>query len=179
MDPGASSTAKLSFVANDMFLPITAATHNPYGFTNLAAMYSHFTVVKATLKVNAINASGYKMFLNVNVYPGDNLIDDTIPALMEQPGSKYLLLSPDNAGTGSSSGEISYTVDMPRFFGRSYSALVGAADYRGTASSSPVELAWLIIAARSTSTADPGVTQILAEITYTAVWTEPLKFSQA
>lgn len=168
------------FRANDMNLPYVGADHSPYAFDTFATMYSHFTVTHARLKATFINSSGYKMFICVNAYPSDNIVDSNIPALIEQPGVKYLYLDPDNTGAGKSGGTLTYDLDMAKFFGRPKSAMINANSYRGTGATSPTELAYIHLITRAfNSSVDPNDITVLTEMTYTATWTEPSKLLQS
>lgn len=180
LDPPSGGVALLDWKANDMFNPYTGHTHSPYGFSRLSELYSHFTVTSTTFKIRAINTSGSKVFLSVNVYPAFNTVDNSIEGQVEMPGCQWRLLTADNFGSGNPSAYITRHIDFPAFFGRDPQSFVGSADYRGNGLSSPIELAHLIILVRPyLGGVDPLTVSFIVEAEYTAVWTEAQKLSTA
>jgi hypothetical protein len=173
------------FRANDLYDPdYTGTGHQPYGFDSTMAFFDHFTVTGARIKVQWHTSSTSSA---IPAWCGILLSDsgaratgaNSVEHLLESPLTGPVLpVGLVGAPNGESSQVVQYkSFDASRFFHRTN--IVGAADYRGSASASPAESAFFEVFACSIYGNDPGTVTALVTVDYDATLTEPAVVSQS
>ncbi len=184
VDCPAGSMADHLFRCNGMYDPDqTGIGHQPLGFDQAMAIYDHYTVVGAKIKVSLQNS----------------LDQDQVQALT--PGAWGLLVTDSNQGINSrytstenllenietTKGMVRYTqatqstvalkkpvlsrnFSAKKFFG--VSKIVGDDLYRGTNASNPQEEAFFRVWVGSLASNNPYAARFLVELEYLAVFTE-------
>lgn len=185
--PATGLTSSYEFRASDLYDPnFTGTGHQPMGFDQMISLYNHFTVLGSKIKVTqAMYASGT---LAVPPVVGLKLADTTgttsgldISNVIEQ-GTKNQYMQFGYSTNQSSNWKgirLTGVYDASKFFRRPQKVLIGDKDFSGSASSSPSENAFWSIWATGLGGNDPAEVQMLVEIEYLAVFTEPKSIAQS
>lgn len=177
LNPALGATGVHTFKANDLYDPDnTGVGHQPYGFDELMAIYNHYTVLgaKATLTVasNSTIPFWIHLALRGDTSGGGTATED----LLEQPATKSTIVNVLDGGNNVK--VLTHYFSAMKFFGKTKASIVGAADYRGNASSSPAELAYFrCFYSPNVSNDDLGLQQFHFQIEFDAVFTEPKMFT--
>lgn len=176
LDPGIGGV-QASYVFNLMSLfdpNYTGTGHQPLGFDQIMPLYDHYTVVGARARVTCTNTDStiaQRMILQVK----DTATSSTnASAMIENGNSVWTVLSPKEAGGCTKTLSINFSPKA--FFGKSP---MHGDKYQGTISSSPVEGAFLHIAAEPMELTDVGPVRCTVVIEYISILTEPKQLTQS
>lgn len=179
-NPTAASYSANEFRANDLYDPnYTGVGHQPLPFDQLMAFYDHFTVTKSKIHVNFQHTStasgGVPAACGILLSDAPNSIASFsgLQHIIEDPefGGKYVIVAGGNSDGLTGSQSVTRYFDAAKFFGKNN--IVGAADYRGSASGSPTEDAYWTVFCHSVAANDPGEITAFVTIDYIATFTEP------
>jgi len=184
LNPAAAGIAVQVFRANSLFDPdFTGVGHQPNGFDQMMAYYSHFTVISSKLTFKFVSASANNVTPG---YIGVWLTNDGLQAA-SQANVEDLLESRFSTKKIASAGSernyfgqptyINKTFNSTSFFGTS--GIVNKEPYRGNAAANPAEQAFFECWAASINGIDTAAMTYLAVIDYVAVLTEPREISQS
>ena len=169
INPGIAVSGRHAFAANGLFDPdVTGAGHQPYGFDQMMALYNHYTVIGAKIKVTGENSQSDVKICGIQLTP-DNLAVPSVQDIMERPGQTWKFIGEQQGGT--SAINIAKGFSARKFFGKRN--IVGSADYRGDAASNPNELAFFLVWMGPQDGSDLAGQIFTVEISYFAVLTEP------
>lgn len=179
LNAGTGGIASVAYVANGMYDPrVSVGGHQPANFDSWMAQYDHFCVLGSKLKVTYMPVDGTT---NVPSILGILLSDTgsratastSVEYLLE---SRYARKSMRLAGPimGDKQATCVHTFSASKFFGKSKQAVLGTDKYIGSASADPTDGAFFeIFAGAPTATTDPSGINLLVEIEYVAVLSEP------
>lgn len=146
------------FTANGLYDPdVTFSGHQPFGFDQLMAFYTSFTVLSARITCDAIAVS-VPIFLGVTASTSSSAVYASYGSYIESGLSSYRFLDDPTPGTN----RVSTTVDIARFLGKV--DLVDDPTLSGTSSSNPSSLVYFHVIAQDvnkTSTANAEVNTIV------------------
>lgn len=135
----------------------------------MMALYDHYTVIGAKLRVRFINADTTANSMGCAIMTSDQVHTSNYEStVIEQPDSITALLGPK----GSSRDTVVLTsAEAPlKFLGRK----VGESSISGSISSNPADqLYWQIMVADPLNGVDPGIVTCEVTIDYTAIFMEP------
>lgn len=180
LNPSLGNLAIYNFSANGLFDPNRSGTgHQPIGFDTMMTLYEQWTVVRSRIKVTAINIGDDAV--RVAVYLNPDITASSITATMENGllQSKVLVgSSPDSGSNRMKTLEL--TCDIPKYFGKSFNAILADPQMYGTISSDPGEQVYFTIAAWDpfTSSSSAGVAFDVT-ISYDVMYWEPKKIGSS
>lgn len=173
-----SGVTNIQMRANDLFDPeVALGGHQPLYFDQMTPLYNHFTVIGARVKWTISRTGGGNGQQVLYIVPWIN--DDSatsitdIATLAEQTNARIRTLEPGggNSVTGNNRSIVSQKFSAKKFFGN---FTVTQAQYKGNASSSPSEQAVFQLSMSTNGLAAENVNvDVLVEVSYIAVWTEP------
>lgn len=176
LNPGLGSLAQYSFSANGMYDPNTTGTgHQPIGFDQMMALYEQFTVLRAHIKITAINAGDDACRVALFLNPDTGI--SSITATMENG----LLESKVLAGSGTDAGQhrmktLELTCDIPKYFGKDFNAILADPQMYGTVGNNPGEQVYFSLAAWDPFTTSASATVAFdVTISYDVMYWEPKK----
>jgi len=149
--PTAATIRTIEFRANGMYDPdVRVGGHQPYGFDQIMLGYGKFTVVKASMTVENLNAIyGNNVSLVPAVYVESGAMGAAYAAsgangVCEMPFAGHELLM-DCYATNTVGNKRSTTVwfDSSKIFGKKAWDLIGDDRFCGTASADPTQQAYL------------------------------------
>lgn len=179
IDPTGLIPAVYTFRANSLFDPnFSGSGHQPMGFDNIMPFYNHYTVIGSKIKVT------FQSFDTVASTPtvvGILLNGEQTPSLpswdnlAEQGNLTYSIMSPLGSAattfTPANMTSLTKGYSAHRYFGRR--GIITEDDFRGTASTNPVEQAYFhIFVCPANNSTNNGSIQAIVEIEYIAVYTE-------
>lgn len=178
LSPSIGSIAIYNFSANDLFDPNRTGTgHQPMGFDQMMLMYEQFTVIRSHIKVNFINTSDEASRVAILLNPDTG--STSVTSTMENGLLKSTVISGAVSSGGTQSMKtLELACDIPKYFGKSFNAILADPQMYGTVSSSPAEQVYFQIA-----TWDPfsnGTSASVAfdvTISYDVMYWEPKKLS--
>lgn len=176
LNAGVGLLATQVFVSNDLRDPdSTGGGHQPMAFDQLMASYDHFTALSAKITVTFTNTGSVPALCAIH-HNAISTDQATSPSeLMERQRTVYKMLG--TSGSGPMSTQLSYKVSLRKFF--SQKALVGEANYRGSASTSPTEKAFFYVTVTDPVGANAVTVNCICKIEYFAAFTEPKTFGQS
>lgn len=176
LNPNIGAAAYHTFAANDLYDPdYSGVGHQPYGFDQMMAMYSHFTVVGAKITAECTHTDSVASIFFVRLRAGPETETD-IEAIRERPGVVSQFMSPGTVGP--SIGRLVKGFSARKFFG--VKNIVGASQYRGSTAGRPTELAFFQVGMAPSNNGDnPGVTTVHIKLEFMAVLTEPKMLVQS
>ena len=172
LDPGIATTAKHAFRANSIFDPdVTGTGHQPMGFDEMAALYTHYTVVGAKFSATFISNSDSSNLgqAHCGVILEDN---STIPVdyneiKEQQRGVSGIMKVPQSGPT-----RMSKTFSTRKFFCNKNPSL--SDKYMANVTSTPTEQAYFIVwLAGISDAADATGAFVDIQIDYLVRFTEP------
>lgn len=173
-NPASGVAGTYTFSANGLYDPnISGTGHQPYGFDQLMALYNHYTVLGARIKITPINGSANLYYtLGIKLCDTTQLNSSTPDYIMEQPGFRKRVVA-NNAAV--SAPGMSCNFSCKKFFRHRSKALVLAnTDLRGSASVNPAEQAYFIIVYQPVVVLqDLPDTTFQVQIDYCATFTGP------
>lgn len=178
--PTIGSLQIYNFSANDLYDPNRTGTgHQPMGFDQMMNLYEQFTVVRSHIKITACNYGGDQA--RIAVYLNPDTSASTITAVMENG----LLETKVLAGSGTDAGQhrvksLELTCDVPKYFGKTYDAILADPQMYGTIASSPGEQVYFTIAVWDPFNAS-GDCQVGLDVTisYDSMYWEPKKLTSS
>lgn len=185
--PTAATVRTIEFRANGMYDPdVRVGGHQPYGFDQVMLGYGKFTVVKASMTVENLNASfANNVVLQPAVYVASGSIGAAYAAgamngVSEMPYAGIQLLM-DCYATNTVGNKRSVTVwyDSSKIFGKKSWDLIGDDRFCGTDSNDPTQQAYFGIGLMSPTAIDESGHSFPFKVTivYYAVFTEPKWFT--
>ena len=173
----AGFTASRFFIANGMFDPdISGSGHQPMGFDQMMALYTTYHVIRATITVTGLpEANG--ACLGIYLSPDTTSITDPI-RLIENGLMKFIHLAPNTDGA-QRIGSVTMSVDVPRYFGRSYDtrALLNDDNLGGTAAANPFEGVYFGVCAFCFYSSATAIIDYDVMLSYDAIFSEPRKLT--
>lgn len=178
LNAAANDIDKYVFRANCMYDPsLTGIGHQPMGFDQHMQFYDHFTVIGSRIKVQFVDANTsvsnppfFGVLLSDNGTRSTDAAD--VNSLLEQWGTGRVVQAGRVYGPQMSTYQTAAykKFSAKRFFHKK--AIVGSADYRGSATASPNEQAYFEVFVASAAGLDPGEIKFLVTIDYICVYTE-------
>lgn len=160
----------------------TGVGHQPLGHDQWAQLYNRYTVVKATIKATPIRDA------NTNVVPGllrIGVIDSSggvsSNAMTIAEDTRYtdwthsgLLAGGSSAGSAKRPDTVRQEVDMAKFFNtKDLMTAVDTDVYSAPFASSPTDTCWGAVVVSPINGNTPGACNVLVEIEFEAIFTEP------
>lgn len=179
VNAGAGSYAIHTMSANGLFDPnVTGVGHQPLGFDELTAMFSHYTVTNCKIKVNFSNenmpAIGGQCGVLISGEAAPVFTNAT--HLLEQRGAKHVMVMP--AGTESKS--VTHYVNVPSYMAKTKRDILGDSLYRGSATANPSEQVYFVIFVGAiNSNDDPAPVDCLVDMEFDVVWSESKTLGQS
>lgn len=172
----AGSPGGYLFSCNGLFKPNqSAAGHQPYYFDQMSAIYNHYRVIKAkiTLSVTPQNSGQTSTYFSLTTNDDTTITNNTVFGQIEQPDSRYGMLA---AGSTDMVRILRHTYDPYKVFGVkgvSNLATLMASDWlQGTITANPTEAYnWVFLYVSQDGSTTCNV-NVLADITYYAIWDE-------
>lgn len=175
------SMAVYNISANDLYDPNRTGTgHQPIGFDQMMSMYEQFCVVRSHIKVTFINAGDDAARVSIILSP-DTQVPPSITAAMENG----LLTTSVICGSGTSAGNeriktLQLTCDVPKYFGKPYSAIIADPLQSGNISSSPAEQVYFqVLVWDPFTTAVDATVALDITVSYDTLYWEPKKLSSS
>lgn len=180
LTPSIGSLAIYNFSANDLYDPNRTGTgHQPIGFDQMMNLYEQFTVVRSHIKITATSTGADAC--RIAVYLNPDITPSTITATMENGllESKVVIGSGDNGGAQRMK-TLELTCDVPKYFGKTFNAILADPQMYGTIASSPGEQVYFTIAVWDpfTTSGDSSVA-LDVTISYDAMYWEPKKLASS
>jgi hypothetical protein len=172
------------FRANSVFEPEVGAGHQPSGYDQLMAQYSHFTVLYSTIRLEEQQA-GVAANLVFTVYQHNLTTDVTaayaaggVNALDELfPKSSNLIVTGGQYGSRDRSTTPLH-FSAPKVFSKTPADLVGDAGFQGAIGANPTEDAYFTVEGHTpTGASTSNAIPLKVSIDYWAVFTEPVFFN--
>lgn len=163
------------FSCNSLFDPnITGTGHQPMFFDQMSAIYDHYVVIGSKCKFIVTPETTTTNTSRCAAYIDDNgtVTTTSLDAIAEQTqgkGVKYFLAGNNNYQT------LNLNWSAKKFYGKS---VLANADLKGSASTSPNEQSYYVIAVQADDVATIGF-NFTVEIEYIAVWMELKEFAQS
>lgn len=173
INPALGAAGQYAFSANGLYDPNIGGTgHQPYGFDQLMALYNHYTVTGARIKVTCVLQNANVSFcIGVKLADGSALTTTTPDYLLEQPGFRKKMIGNNQAAVAPS---ISCNFSCRKFFRQAGKKAIMANDLlRGSASSNPLEQAFFIVVLQPVIGDDLGNTTLQVEMNFIATFTGP------
>lgn len=172
----AGFTASRFFIANGLFDPdISGSGHQPMGFDQMMALYTTYTVMRATLTITGLPESNGTCF-GIYLSPDTTSITDPI-RLIENGLMKFIHLSP-NSGAVNRIGSVSMSCDIPAYFGRPRGrTLLNDDNLAGTSGANPFEGVYFGICAWCFYSSAAVIVDYDVMLTYDAIFHEPRKLT--
>jgi len=163
----AGARADYVFRANGMYDPsVTGGTHQPYYFTQLSAIYNHFTVIGSKIKVHIKKSDAsttVPTFCNLMIND-DSTVTPAMLALMEHPSAKHGLVQGYDQTL-----VLTNKWSAKKTFGGS---VLGNDNLQGSGSADPTEQSCYVLSLDSSINSTQTSVDLLVEIDYIAVWEE-------
>lgn len=165
LNPGvAGIPASYVFSANGLFDPnFTGVGHQPRGFDQLKVLFDHYIVMNSTIKVTFMSGASQ----SISLICGVNLQDDSTAEgnMIEAMENRQCAYGPLPMQNSSLTRSLKFNSNS--FFS------IKDRDLYGTAGSNPADQAWYVIFAQPTYGTDAEACDVMVEITYDAVFSEP------
>lgn len=174
----AGSMAVYAFSANGLYDPnITGTGHQPIGFDQMMTMYEHYTVIRSHIKVNFFNSSAEPS--RVAVYLSPDNTPPSITSVMENGLVRTRMISGDTGAGEHRQTSIELTCDVPKYFGKTYQAVLGDANLQGDIASNPPEQVYFIIACWNPIGIDDVNLGLDVVLSYDSMYWEPKKLASS
>lgn len=184
IDAPAAGIASIVMRANDLYQPASSgATHQPYGFDNLTAMFDRWTVIGSKIKVQWHTKTTSSVApAHTGILLSDNGTTASSSANVNHLLESYLTSSVLPVGLVGAPNNSTTEIKMfknfsaKRFF---KNKSVSNQQFQGSSTASPDERAYFEIFAAAMDSNNPGVLYGLITIDYVAVFTEPKRVLQS
>lgn len=174
--PTLGAQATYRYRANGLYDPdFTSTGHQPMFFDQMSALYDHFVVIASKIQVNyVLNECTSAVICTLTLDDDSSTYTSNKPAAMVEGGRTNWAI-----GTPNDKSQVVLTNQFSpkRFLGRSKP--LSDPELKGSASGSPTEQAYYVVAVESTDGATPGNIRCWVEIDYVAVWIEPKEIGQS
>lgn len=171
LNPGVAGTAAVQvFSANGLYDPdITGTGHQPIGFDQYMLAYDHYTVIGAKIRCFFENTdSTYSHLVGISIQ--DNATANTDARVyVENGGTKQSFLSVK--GSSRDVCQLVHQVGIGKFMGKKN--ILTENDFRGDVSSNPTEQVYFHCWASPQASADSANVNLIVQIEYIAILTEP------
>jgi len=179
IDPPTGGLSSSYFIStNSLFDPNRSGVgHQPYGFDEFMTFYDHYTVIGSKITITLLNTGSTSTdtyLVAITERDTTSAVAD-ITHLIEMGNSTYATIAAANGSSGVAT--LTHRSNPAKFLGRS--APLADPDLKGTVSSSPVEESFFEINVANFSIDDPPTIDVLINVEYIAVLTEPKKFTQS
>lgn len=177
IDPGLGGVpASYVFSANGLYDPdVTSSGHQPIGFDQVMPMYDHYTVIGSRIKVHATNnVSGKNQFIILHL-SDTHIHQGNVKQLLENGLNRYDIMGPKDSGKETKM--LTLNCNLSAFLGHK---VMQAKACSGTVNNNPSEQAYYhITVAPIDGTSDSASVNIMVEIEYVAIMTEPKSLAQS
>jgi len=175
------SMAIYNIAANDLYDPNRTSTgHQPIGFDQMMLMYEQFCVIRSHIKVTFINTGTDAARCSIILSP-DTSAPPSVTAAMENGllTSTIINGSGDNAGSNRMK-TLHLTCDIPKYFGKSYQAILADPLQSGNISASPGEQVYfqVVVWDPFSSSTDAEVAMDIT-VSYDTMYWEPKKLASS
>lgn len=154
--PSGGLCASHVFSLNSLFdVDVTGVGHQPAGYDQLMAIYEQYTVIGVRYKVSLVNSDAAITVMH-GVSVQDQVGATPDPRVYMENGQTQWKILGGKSEASDSISEFAGYISMPATHGKTYQEYISEDIYRGTASASPTEQAFLHIWAAEISTGDPG-----------------------
>lgn len=178
IDPGAAGTAAAYvFSANGLYDPnITGTGHQPLGFDQLMAMYNHYVVIGASIRVTFWNEdSTYTQLVALSTQSGSTPTA-TMTNLIEQGRCKWTTVGVANSGNDRKT--LSLKINPNKFMTRS--SPLSDPNVKGDSTANPAEQAYFhVMAAPNNNSVNSSQIRCSATLEFRAVFFEPKFLSES
>jgi len=170
LNPGIGGIAASHvFSANGLYDPdITGGGHQPIGFDEYMALYDHYTVIGAKIRVYFNNTDGSNpQFGTVTVRDRATVSTDT----REIVENGYVAMcNLAQSGTGGDKGQVATSVDIAKFLGRTN--VLADSQLKGTSAANPTEQAYFHVSGFPADQVDAGSITATVVIDYDVMFHE-------
>lgn len=137
------------------------------------AFYNHYSVstAKISVKFYTTGTTNLTDQVLIGLLPTAGATSTTDPIRLAEAADCQWTHMP--LSTASSGIVLSRTINLARFFGRSWESYINAAPYRGSSSSDPSELAFFAVWAASPPATDSPEIYFDVQIEFTSYFSEP------
>lgn len=161
------------FNLNDLFLPTPAgATHQPYYYDQMVALYNKYTVYGVGITVKATCATS-PVIIGVKSQRDQTLLAAGVDGC-ERPDVKYAMLNPGGRGA-----TLSMYVNLGRVFGITKKQLMGDGEYSAAGGATPVKNWYLQCFAQHPDSATACSAYYTVELVYYTRWSERIRVAQS
>lgn len=170
------SLANYNFAANGIYDPnLTGTGHQPSYYDTLAAIYGHYHVIGAKIKVTFIPADTGNSPLVVGILQNDDATNSNTAysAIMEQPLTKHKILS--NGGVDTKQ-VVTMKWSARKTFGK---GIMANNSLQGTTITNPSELTVFNIFTQPLDLVSNNSCYALVELEYLTIWNEIRDFVQS
>jgi len=178
---GAGNISKIIYRGNDLYDPYYAAGgHQPYGFDQLCVRFSRFTVMSTRMAVETLDTSA-NLTEVIRIYPSRTAtdVDDAYAAggvaAIEELPFRSTSIQPAGGMQEQKNRETSVVMNHPQWFGRTPSEYLAETNNQCSATFSPVNQDYLIVAGYSPNLAAVGATPLKITLTYHVLATDPIR----
>lgn len=171
LNPGVGGTCAVQvFSANGLYDPdITGTGHQPIGFDQYMTMYDHYTVIGAKIRVFFENTdSTYSQLCGISIQDNATASTDS-RVYIENGATKQKFMSVK--GSSRDVVTLTHQVGIGKFMGRR--SILTEDDFRGDVSSNPTEQVYFHVWASPQAAADSANVNLIVQIDYIAILTEP------
>lgn len=169
MAASTSQTGTYVFTANGLFDPnLTGGALKPAGFSQLMALYDHYTVLKSKISVTFTNNTTQPVMVSLGLTASPDPTGTDTSDMLEQPYQQMVQLEP--AAAYGSSKTLSMSCNLSKYFGTPVSK--SQALYRGDVGKNPDEQAYYMCRCFGLKGGSAEV-YLTAVIEYDAMCTEP------
>lgn len=173
VNPAAGGIGVYSFRANGLYDPdYTGTGHQPLGFDQYMALYSHYCVLGSKIKVTfaPFSAGTYLEVVGISVN-NDQSLTGNFTAICEQPGTKYTAFQGIGAATVPYLPVVTHKFDASEFFGVKDPNSVR--EICGTVTTNPAEGAYFNVFVQAADlSSDVPWTGLLVELEFDVLFSE-------
>lgn len=181
INPDVAMAGDYVFSANGLYDPnVTGIGHQPYGFDELMAMYSHYAVIgsKITVKLAGTQSSEYWAGICLR-NSATSLAGSSLTNLLEAPGHNLRMIYQSGDAHLARGNSISCKFSAKKFFTAKTSAIVSDAQYNGSIDSRPTEQAYFHVILAPAHTQDLVSQPITVIIDFYTIFSEPKTLPQS
>lgn len=164
------------FNLNSMFDPNRTGTgHQPYGYDNLALLYSKYRVISCGWRMTRpITSTSNPQILVAMPSNDESIAFTTIDEWKEQPRCKYLHIQP-----GANNGNLTGKCYLPSLLGRTKAQYMADDRYAANVTANPAETCLLYTYLSDTLGGPVGATAIHVILEYTVEWYDVKHINQS
>jgi hypothetical protein len=177
LSAAAGFCASRFFIANGLFDPdISGSGHQPMGFDQMMALYTTYTVVRATITITAM-AEAAGAAVGIYLSPDTTAITDPI-RLIENGLMRVVHLSASTSPGSNRQASVTLSCDVRAYFGRRGArAIMNDDNLSGTAAANPFEGVYFGVCTWCFYSSAAVVIDYDVLLTYDAIFSEPRKLT--